>query len=305
MDKHFFIDPTVDILPAKDDQIFKSLLTRSEPESKIVLMDLIGSIIGRKVTDVVIKNNEPATMDITQKQERLDINCEIDSKEIINIEMQASNTKEFPKSDHKNVKNKSVYYGCDLFSSQSIKGKTYADLVKTYQITFIAYTIFPDITGYRNDFMLRTVNGDILTDELSIIFIELSKLKEVLKKPVEEMTSLEMWSIFFECADNPIYRNVVNEIIRIKEEIQMASTLLQSISQDDYERARFLSKRKFENDLESDRNTAIKIAMYEVAKNLIRMGLSNNKILEATNSIISEIEIETLRGEIAKRNKNY
>jgi len=52
LDKKFLIDSTADILPAKEDQIFKSLLTRSEPESKIVLMDLIGSIIGRKVTDV-------------------------------------------------------------------------------------------------------------------------------------------------------------------------------------------------------------------------------------------------------------
>ena len=66
--QQYFIDPAAEILPAKDDQIFKSLLTRKEPESKIVLMDLIGSIIGRKVTDVVIKNNEPATMDISQKQ---------------------------------------------------------------------------------------------------------------------------------------------------------------------------------------------------------------------------------------------
>lgn len=108
MNKPFFIDPTVEILPAKDDQIFKSLLTRSEPESKIVLMDLIGSIIGRKVTDVVIKNNEPATMDVSQKQERLDVNCEIDGKEIVNIEMQSSYIKEIPDTEHRNLKNKSV-----------------------------------------------------------------------------------------------------------------------------------------------------------------------------------------------------
>ena len=76
----------------------------------------------------------------------------------------------------------------------------------------------------------------------------------------------------------------------------MASTLLQSISQDDYEKARFLSRRKFENDYESDKNTAIKIAMYGVAKNLIRMGLNNSQISEAANFTLSEREIEKLRG---------
>ena len=290
MNTPFYIDPTVELLPAKDDQIFKSLLTRNEPESKIVLMDLIGSVIGRKVTDVVIKNNEPATTDITQKQERLDVNCEIDGKEIVNIEMQASSAREFPNSDHRNVKNKSAYYGCDLFSSQSIKSKTYADLVKTYQITFIAYTIFPSITNYRSDFKLRTARGDILTDELTFIFIELSKLKKVLKKPVKSMTPLDMWSIFFECVDNPEYRTVVNEIIQAKGEIQMASTLLQSISQDDYEKARFLSRRKFENDIESDRNTAIKIAKFEIAVNLLKIGLTETQISQTTGLTLADIE---------------
>jgi len=165
--------------------------------------------------------------------------------------------------------------------------------VKTYQITFVAYTIFPSLANYRNEFMPRTVTGEILTEELAWIFIELSKLKDILKKPVESMTPLEMWSIFFECADDPSYRNVINEIIRVKEEIQMASTLLQSISQDDYEKARFLSKRKFENDLESDRNTALKIDRLETAKVLIGIGLNNNQISEATR--LSTTEIEKLR----------
>lgn len=75
----------------------------------------------------------------------------------------------------------------------------------------------------------------------------------------------------------------------------MASTLLQSISQDDYERARFLSKRKFDNDLESNTNTAIKVAKIGMAKNLIKMGLSNSQISEASDFTLSESEIESLR----------
>ena len=73
----------------------------------------------------------------------------------------------------------------------------------------------------------------------------------------------------------------------------MASGLLQSISQDDYEKARFLSKRKFENDLESDRNTGIKMMKLEIAQNLIKIGLSNSQISEATG--LSEDAIDKRR----------
>ena len=293
LNKQYFIDSAAEILPAKDDQIFKSLLTRNEPESKIVLMDVIGSVIGRNVTDVVVKNNEPATMDVSQKQERLDVNCVIDGNEIVNIEMQASYIREVPDSEHRNFKNKSVYYGCDIFSSQSIKGKSYTDLAKTYQITFVAYTIFPNRADYKGEFRIMAADGEILTDELAFIFIELSKLKEVLKKPVEAMTPLEMWSIFFECADNPNYRKVINEIIRVKEEIQMASTLLQNISQDDYEKARFLSRRKFENDMESEKNTAIKIAKFEIAKKMLLKNKPIDEIMEFTD--LTEKEINSIK----------
>ena len=76
----------------------------------------------------------------------------------------------------------------------------------------------------------------------------------------------------------------------------MTSTLLQSISQDDYEKARFLSKRKFENDFESDKNTAIKIREYEMIKDMLSDGESMTKIMKYskwTEEAIKEVK-ETL-----------
>ena len=70
----------------------------------------------------------------------------------------------------------------------------------------------------------------------------------------------------------------------------MASTLLQSISQDDYEKAKFLSKRKFENDLESDKNTAIKIMKYEIVKNSFEIGLTAEQISKITGLSINEVK---------------
>ena len=69
----------------------------------------------------------------------------------------------------------------------------------------------------------------------------------------------------------------------------MASTLLQSISQDDYEKARFLSKRKFENDLESDKNTVIKIREYEMVKDMLLDGKPIYEIVKYSKRTEQEI----------------
>ena len=75
----------------------------------------------------------------------------------------------------------------------------------------------------------------------------------------------------------------------------MASTLLQSISQDDYEKARFLSRLKFQNDMESDKNMAINIAKFEIAKNMLRRGTPLQHIIEDTG--LTEKQIKELQGD--------
>jgi len=110
----------VDILPPSDDRIFKLILTKEE--SKPVLMDLISAIIGRKVMDVVVRNNEPPSQDTQEKEERLDVNCRIEDGTQIDVEMQANRTEEDAAADPKNLKGKGVFYLCDLHSSQPAKG---------------------------------------------------------------------------------------------------------------------------------------------------------------------------------------
>lgn len=78
----------IDILPPSDDRVFKLILT--SPEAKPVLMDLISSIIGRPVIDVVVRNNELPPADTEEKAERLDVNCSVDDGSQVDLEMQAS-----------------------------------------------------------------------------------------------------------------------------------------------------------------------------------------------------------------------
>ena len=245
-----------EILPPSDDRVFKLLLT--SPDSKPVLIDLISAIIGQKVSNVEVRNNEVPPEDTDEKAERLDVNCVTDDGFQVDLEMQASRIEEVSDGNHQNLKGKSIYYLCDLHSSQSAKGKRrYDKLARTYQVTFCSYTVFPERVDYLNTYKLCNVqDGELLSDAIQIVFVELSKLKEIIKKSVSDMTDMEKWAVFFQYASEPTERATVNKVIESKEALQMAGDLLMSISKDERERAVFRSRRMYQTDLASNLATA-------------------------------------------------
>ena len=243
-----------DILPPSHDRVFKLILT--SPDAKPVLIDLISAIIKRPVTDVEVRNNELPPGDTREKAERLDVNCKIDDGSQVDLEMQASYIQELD-DEHENLKGKSIYYLCDLHSSQSSKSKRYDELAQTYQVTFCSYTVFPNRAEYANSFSMRhDTSNELLSDAIHIVYVELSKLGEILKKSVDAMTDLEKWAVFFRYADVRKYRDTVNKVIESKEALQMAGDLLMSVSQDERERAILRSQRMYQSDEDSNLATA-------------------------------------------------
>ena len=286
-----------DILPPSDDRIFKLIL--ASPDGKPALLDLVSALLGRKVTDVVVRNSEIPPEDTQEKAERLDINCGVDDGSQADIEMQASRIEEDNDSTDngfQNIKGKGIYYLCDLHSSQPSKGiRRYDMLARTYQVTFCSYTVFPERPCFLNTFSLRHDDDNgLLSDAIHMIFVELSKLQEIVKKPVADMTDLEKWAIFFRYADIPKYRNRVNEIIESKEAMQMAGNLLMSVSQDERERAVFRSRRMYQTDMQSNWNTAFdngeKHKALDVARTAIEMNMPITDIAMLTGLPSSEIE---------------
>ena len=248
-----------DILPPSDDRIFKLIL--ASPDGKPALKDLVSALLGRKVVDVVVRNSEIPPADTQEKAERLDVNCGVEDGSQIDLEMQASRIEEEDdKSDNgfQNIKGKGIYYLCDLHSSQPSRGiRRYDRLARTYQVTFCNYTIFPGRDDYLNTFSIRhDKDNGLLSDAVHMMFIELSKLREIREKPVADMTDLEKWAVFFRYADIKRYRDKVNKVIRTKEAMQMAGDLLMSVSKDERERAVYRSRQMYQTDLQSNLHTA-------------------------------------------------
>jgi len=319
----------LEILPPYDDRIFKVLLTA--PEAKPTLLYFSSAIIEHPVVNVLVRNNELAVSDTEEKAERFDVNCLIDDDTQIDIEMQSSYMKEEAGTRHDNIKGRSIYNLCDLHSSQSSKGKSYDKLIRTYQVTFCGYTIFPARADFLNPYSMRhDKDNELLHNAIKVIFVELSKLAKVLKKPVEQMTDMEKIAIFLRYADNPDYRDVVNRIIETKEGLAVAGEVLMGISKDERERAIFRNRRIALANLESDMVTSKRIGRAEglaeglekgravglaegraegrvegraegraagltdVARSLLKMNMPLEQIITATG--LTRAEVEALRG---------
>jgi len=285
----------IDILSPVDDHIFKTLMTH--PDAKPVLIDVLSVSMDKPVIDAIIRNNELPVSDNDEKGERLDVNCTIDGGDQVDVEMHGSHIEEID-DGHTNFLNKYIYYLTDLHSSQKSKGVKYHELARTYQITFCNYTIYPQRTDYITRASMRTPDGKQITDQINFILVELSKLDEILKKPIDKLTPLEMWSIFFKFAPDIKRRDIVNRVIAEKETIAVAGALLMEISKDERERARYRSRRMFETDQASNILTAeargeargSNLKAFEIARNMKSENEPYDKIVRFTGLSIAEVE---------------
>ena len=80
---------------------------------------------------------------------------------------------------------------------------------------------------------------------------KLTKLEEVEKKPVSEMTGMEKWALFLKHVNQKRKQSLIHEIIKSEEGIRMGAEVLETISKDRKEFSRYFHYLKGEIDRES------------------------------------------------------
>jgi predicted transposase/invertase (TIGR01784 family) len=272
-----------DILPAYDDGIFKAIFTR--PESEPALIDIIKTFTGIDVTSVTIKNNERTIQNAEDKRIRFDILCTTANDEMIDIEMQASAMEgDNADNSHISIRERSVFYEAMLHSSQ-MRPIAYSEQCRSIQLMICNYNIFPDEHIIRR-FYFTDEHCNILSRSMGIIFVELPKLDY--KKPVETMNDLEEWAFYLRYSDNPKYKSEIDALKKEKEVFRMAYETQELVSQDLGERAYYMSRLKFELDMENKMNTKI----HQIARNLLSSNVPADVIIKSTG--ITESELRSL-----------
>ncbi len=108
--------------------------------------------------------------------------------------------------------------------------------------------MFPEVAGLHLDFRLREKSGSILTDDLQIHLLELSKLR-VSAENVYNSSPAERWAYFLKNAE----RLTQDEIRRLfpDDEIAEAAGVLEMISQTPEQRLLYNARLKFQRDEEA------------------------------------------------------
>jgi predicted transposase/invertase (TIGR01784 family) len=158
--------------------------------------------------------------------------------------------------------------------------------------------------------MRHDTTNELLSGAIHVIYVELSKLCGIIRKSVDDMTDLEKWALFLQYANIPEYRETVNKVIQSKEALQMAGSLLMSVSKDEQEQAVYRSRRMYETDMQSNLATAedrgiqigeqrglqigeqrgLQIKAFAIARNMIKRNRPIEEIIEDTGLTREEVE---------------
>ena len=168
---------------------------------------------------------------------------------------------------------------------QSItQGKDYSSIQKSIAILIADYELksLADVRKYSSKWNLREEDygNIILTDAIEIYIIEIPKLE---KYPSN--TVLDKWVKFIK---NP-------KVIDMSEkEIKKAKQVLEEISQDEHARRLAELREKYIMDQKAIEDggydKGLRQGKIEIAKKLLKLGLEDSKIIEATELTQDEIE---------------
>ena len=174
------IDPLVDFA-------FKLLL--GSPEHARVTIHFLNAILGTRprITRVSFKNPIQGKGYNDDKLVILDILAEDESGRQYNIEVQTT----LPLGLNQRL----TFYGARLYVDQVTEGTQYRDLKSAVVICVLSKPLFPLQPDFHSDFRLRDKSGQILTDDLQVHLLELTKLK-VKRENLSKATPLERWAFF-------------------------------------------------------------------------------------------------------------
>jgi len=285
----FHFEETDEPLDIRYDGVFKAVFTKTTQASNKALSELISALIGREVSVAGIDTNEPPIDNLDDRQIRFDINCKTENGDMINVEM-TFNPSNFEPA-------RLEFYAGKLFTRQDVqgKGRRYKDLKEAYQITILGNKkIFPDDVFLHTFEYYDPVHNISLKGKSRIITLELAKVEKVVEKPVREMNKYEMWAIFFQYLTDRNKRNKINEILEMNEGIAMAKEVLITITRDDIEWARQMSKLKYELDTQDALANAEYEGIEKGIKTTARNALAKGLPLETIRDITG-LDLETIR----------
>ncbi len=272
-------------IPITNDYIFKKIFSKKGNED--ILKDLLIGILEIPIEKIEVQSEVSLEKElIGNKLGRLDIVAVLNDDTIINIEMQVG--KQY------NYIDRSLYYWSGSYYNDLKAGEDYSKTKKTIGINILNYELFKEGPYHEIGRLKREYNNKVITDKMEIHYIQLPKfIKE--RKGTE--TKLEQWMQFLCQKDK---RKVEQAMVKNKE-IRKANAEYGILTGEAYERrlAYLIDKgqRDYNTQIIGARNEGIEMGIKrgkkegieELAKKLLKLGVSNEIIEKAVKSGKNEI----------------
>ena len=259
----------MDKLKVTNDYVFKSIFGKKGNES--ILKDFLIAVLELPIEKIeVIKDARLEKTVIENKSGVLDIKATLDNKITVNIEMQVRN--------QHNMIDRSLYYWSNLYSSSLYKKQDYIQSNRTITINILMFNLFKEGPYHEKCVIRRDYNGEVLTEDLEMHFIQIPKCK---KEDVK--TKLDGWIQFI----GNISEEGVNIAMKENEEIRKAKEELEYLTGD--EEARRLAELR--EKAIRDEVTNINGTKREIAKKLKEEKIDIEIIIKTTGLTKEEIEI--------------
>lgn len=265
----------------KNDVIFKTFFSRKGNEE--FLIDFLNALLKIEIKSIEIREEvNLEKLAESEKGGRLDLQAKLNDGIIVNIELQIKN--------QNNMENRTLLYGAKTISREVQRGTNYKDIKQLIMINILNY----ELLGF-DEYISETVTVLDKHREYEIIkgekwyFIELPKFR---KAHPDMNEKINQWLAFIDDYD----KGVIEMVEKKNKTLEKARIEMNYLTGDEEVRRIAELREKWEMDWNSGmadaREEGIKQEKIEIAKKLIKLGMSIEKIKEVTN--LSKEEIESL-----------
>jgi len=263
-------------LKPKNDFLFKRLF--GESDSKHLLIPLLNAILGapsrRSISDVTVIDNKELTKQVMDgKSGRLDVRCETDYHEQIDIEVQIARELAMDK--------RSLFYISRMYTDSIKEGSDYTQLKKTIAINILEFDFLPS-SHFHSMFQLRDSSAPeiVLADTIELHFLECAKFRRIMP---DLRNPLHRWLLFL---DERTTQQQMKELISMDGSIKSAEERLEWLSSDEKTRQLYEAREEELYERTSLFNAGIRKGTeetkLETAKKLLSLGVEIDKIEKAT-----------------------
>ena len=234
--KDFVVKPTNDLA-------FKKLFGGEISGGAERLIDLLHSILWIKITKLSYEDRARDRVDYSSKEVILDINVMIN--EAINVDLEIQMV-----GSLKDLGPRSLVYSSKLVSVQPLKGEPYRNMNQVKCIFFVRKGLDIKGEGYVHRALLKFEDGELASDKLEVIFIDLEKF-EKMKIVFEEMNDLDKWCYFLlHCNEDD---EIMVKLSKNNEIFEEAEKTMREFSDNEFIKLDIFRREMFQLDMENNR----------------------------------------------------